>query len=353
MKIIDRESLKSIKGPRITGIGSLPHHNIDAALEYSFKFGIPFLPQIPIRNPWEYMIPQALEGLPGLQLEDEGSVLLNLEVWQSQSHLLNKRLEEAFRGSYEGLAPSASISSAWQPFLWELQERNIGFAKIQMAGPMTAQWALRIKDQSPPDRHPELCTQIFQLVLARCMAMVHQILECNIQPILFLDEPGLYALSLNNPKHVICLQELKVVIQTLRKQGAIVGLHCCSNTDWKAVLGLGIDILSIDTTLSLGHAFSAENGAALEDFIKSGGSLSLGIIPTARSSVLHSIDTEALVNQTLKYLSHYWESKPELVKSVLSEALYTPACGLALQSISDSELILEKLVEVYEYIALS
>jgi hypothetical protein len=51
-----------------TGIGSLPHHNIDAALSFSFKTGIPFLPQIPIRNPWEYMIAQALENLPGLQV---------------------------------------------------------------------------------------------------------------------------------------------------------------------------------------------------------------------------------------------------------------------------------------------
>ncbi len=52
-----------------TGIGSLPHHNIDAALAFSFQATIPFLPQIPIRNPWEYMIAQALEGVPGLEVE--------------------------------------------------------------------------------------------------------------------------------------------------------------------------------------------------------------------------------------------------------------------------------------------
>lgn len=35
-----------------TAIGSLPHHNVDAALAFSFQLGIPFLPQIPIRNSW-------------------------------------------------------------------------------------------------------------------------------------------------------------------------------------------------------------------------------------------------------------------------------------------------------------
>ena len=110
---------------RTTGIGSLPHHNVDTALEFSFKMGIPFLPQIPIRNPWEFMIAQAIEGLPGLQLEDEGVVSLNVDVWKSQSHFLTQRLNKAFREeNFEGFEPSAATSSCWQPFLWELRREN-------------------------------------------------------------------------------------------------------------------------------------------------------------------------------------------------------------------------------------
>src|SRR4051812_4546085 len=93
MRTIDK-NIQPIQ--RYTGIGSLPHHHLDTALEYSLKMGIPFLPQIPIRNPWEFMIAQALEGLPGLQVENEGEVSLNIEIWQSQSHLLNRRLQTAF-----------------------------------------------------------------------------------------------------------------------------------------------------------------------------------------------------------------------------------------------------------------
>ena len=71
--------------PPTTGIGSLPHHNADAALEHSFRMGIPFLPQIPIRNPWEFMIAQTLEGLPGLQADADGSVTLNTDIWLSRA----------------------------------------------------------------------------------------------------------------------------------------------------------------------------------------------------------------------------------------------------------------------------
>src|SRR4051794_21067651 len=60
-----------------TGIGSLPHHNVDAALAYSLRFGIPFLPQIPMRNAWEFMIAQALEDLPGLRVDDDGTATLD------------------------------------------------------------------------------------------------------------------------------------------------------------------------------------------------------------------------------------------------------------------------------------
>src|SRR3954463_3694303 len=101
--------------PSTTCIGSLPHHNVDAALEYSFRLGIPFLPQIPIRNPWEYMIAQALEGLPGLQVERDGEVKLNFDVWKDRSAAFQKRLDEALANrandAFETYEPSAASSS--------------------------------------------------------------------------------------------------------------------------------------------------------------------------------------------------------------------------------------------------
>lgn len=345
-------------GSSTTGIGSLPHHNVDAALAFSFRMGIPFLPQIPIRNPWEYMIPQALEGLPGLQAERDGAVSLDFEIWKSRRENFSDRLSEAFaksateRDAFEAFEPSAAISSCWQPFIWEASENELRAAKIQIAGPMTAQWVLKLSDGETIERHPELSTQIYRLILARALAMSRRLLEKGIQPLLYLDEPGLYALSPANPRHVLALQEMKLLVQALRKERVTVGMHCCSNTDWSAVLGLGIQVLSLDAELSL-RGLLTRHGKQASEFIRSGGRLSLGVIPTARSSVLQSLNVQHLFAGVLDHFGEAWGSDPELVRLALSRAIYTPACGLALHSVADSETVLEALMEFHRFCASS
>lgn len=354
---------------RTTAIGSLPHHNIDTALAFSFQLGIPFLPQIPIRNPWEFMIAQALEDLPGLQVEADGATLLNLDVWSSRTHRLSQRLDEAFRRAdsdpeaFESFEPSSAAASCWQPFLWELDERGLKLAKIQLAGPMTAQWALKLQGGQSVDRHPDLTTQIYRLVLARGIAMVRRLKSVGVTPLLYLDEPGLYAYSSQNPKHVLAFQELKLVIATLRKEGALVGIHCCSNTDWNAVLELPIHVLSLDTTLSLPDLLAPSRHAKLEAFIAAGGRLSLGAVPTSlHAGLARAPEPRVLVAQLLDTFAAHLSGKapsggasgsagPEFVKQILRDAIYTPACGLALHGTADAELILGALQELYGYLA--
>lgn len=337
---------RNLDTPATTAIGSLPHHNIDAALTFAFRTSIPFLPQIPIRNPWEFMIAQALEGMPGLEIERDGSTALNLDVWIGRSKAFNEKLLAAYdrpadREAFSAFEPSSAASSSWQPFLWELEERKIKVAKLQIAGPLTSQWVLRLKDGSHTEKHPEISAQIFRLVLARAIAMSRRLLGAGIQPLLYLDEPGLYAFSPANPRHVMALQELKLVVQALKKEGVLVGLHCCSNTHWASVFQSGIDILSLDTGLSLEGVLDEKE--RLEVFIKEGGRLSLGVIPTAKESPL-KLDAKEIKRE----LDAAFAAKlgnPGLTKKILSEAIYTPACGLALHDPNDAETILETLLE--------
>jgi hypothetical protein len=338
MTTAERVGLKVIPAST-TGIGSLPHHNIDAALGFSFRSGVPYLPQIPLRNPWEYMIAQALEDLPGLRVERDGEISLNVGIWRSQSDSFRIKLNRAFeKDDVSEFEPSQMTSSSWHAFLWELQEQGKTVAKVQIAGPLTCQWVIGSEVES------ELSSQVFKLVLAKSLAMGRKIQSLGIAPLLFLDEPGLYAFDKTNPKHWLQFQELKLLIQTLKKNQIQVGLHCCSNTDWKSILALGLSFLSLDTELSL-ETLVKTSGSELEAFIQGGGRLSLGVVPTSRSFVLHSLKATELFEKLKTTLSALPNGIGLLI---LKDSLLTPACGLALQSTADAEYILDTLNQVHE-----
>ena len=324
-----------------TGIGSLPHHNIDAALAFSFGFDIPFLPQIPIRNPWEFMIPQALDSLPGLQVDPDGIPTVALDIWETRTSKLRDRLHLAFSGDeqiIESFEPEPSTSSSWQPFLWELGERKSKIAKVQIAGPLTTQWSLRSKDGLPIAQNAELTSQIYQIILAKALAMVSRLKHIGVQPIIYLDEPALYCLYFSNPKHILAFQELKLLIQSIKKAGATVGIHCCSNTHWGAVVASGAQIISLDASLSLKNFLETVPTVDIQNYLGLGGILSLGVISTSYSTHgLRSIQAKDVLAELTSLLETRGDQS--FVQQVLSTSLFTPACGLALQTVPDAEQI--------------
>jgi hypothetical protein len=331
-----------------TEVGSLPHHNVDAALEHAFRLNIPFLPQIPVRNHREFMIQQALEQLQGVVITKSGEFALNPELWLRRETFLAKNLEQAFASSetnaFATFEPTSEAYSGWQPFLWEIEERKIKLAKIQIAGPLTSQWSLRVTDGTPADRMPEIGIQIFRLILARAIAMVRKVKAHGATALFYLDEPGLYGLNPENPRHLLGLQELKLFIQTLRKEKAIVGLHCCSNTDWPSVLSLGLEVLSIDSSLSLVPLM--RHKAALKTFLDNGGRLSLGVIPTAKGAEdVERFDSTTAFEQLVNDLFENGMGDEKTVQELLKKTIFTPACGLALHRIEDAEIILSDLAE--------
>lgn len=335
--------LKAPEGSVTTGIGSLPHVSVDSALQSAFRMGVPFLPQVPIKNPLEYMIPQAIDGLPGLSSPGKGEVALTFDQWKDNFKKLQDDLEKAFqkvktKKAFEAFQPSDDFYNCWRPFLWEIADKKMPFVKIQLAGPLTSQWALRLTDGTPADRFPEIGMQIFRLVLARSIAMVRAVKEAGAVPLFFVDEPGFYCYNKLSPRHLMGLQELKIFVQSIQKEQALVGLHCCSNTDWKTILSTGVDVLSIDTQLSLNLLL--KNRDEVKTFLQEGGRLSFGVIPTARgASDLETFDLDLAFE---KFQTDWLDNgfQPSELKSVLKKCFITPACGLALHRIEDTEIIL-------------
>ncbi len=333
-----RRALQLLPSCATTGIGSLPHTQLEMGLQAALALDIPFLPQLPVGRPSEFMIPQALEGLPGLSWDEEGLCTVDLAAWEAGRAGLEARLEQALgSGALESFEPSLEGCRAWRPFLWEVESRKLAFVKAQMAGPFTVRSVARTSQGQSTLEVPGLDEGMFRLVLARSLAMVKALRRTGTTPLFFLDEPGLYAFSRTHPRHLLAMQELRLLVVALQREGALVGVHCCGNTDWASLLDAGLDMLSLDVRLSLDAVL--EESGAFARFLDSGASLSLGIIPTDLAS---SYEVEELVEAVEVSLEA--ALPPGLsFRSVASRVLLTPACGLAMRTVVDAERVLEQL----------
>jgi hypothetical protein len=223
---------------------------------------------------------------------------------------------------------------ALRPFLWEVRERKLAFAKAQLAGPATVRWSSRLSTGEPLSSHPGLDAQVFRLVLVRSLALVQAVRATGATALFYLDEPGLYALDTGDPVHLAVLTELRLLVAALRQQGALVGLHCCGNTRWSALLDLGVDLLSFDVRLSLDAVL--EEPRAVRRFLDRGGAFSLGLVPT---DLGQEADPEELARAVETSFAAALPDRPEALRHFVT----TPACGLAMRSVLEAERIFEQL----------
>jgi methionine synthase II (cobalamin-independent) len=333
-----RRAVQLLPSCATTGIGSLPHTQLEMGLQAALALDIPFLPQLPAGRPSEFMIPQALEGLPGLRWDEEGLCTVDLGKWGEGRAGFEARLEAALSsGGLESFEPSLEGCRAWRPFLWEVENRKLAFAKAQLAGPFTVRSVARTSEGHATLDVPGLDEAIFRLVLARSLAMVKALRRAGTTPLFFLDEPGLYAFERSNPRHLLAMQELRLLVVALQREGALVGVHCCGNTDWASLLDAGPDVLSLDVRLSLDAVL--EESGAFARFLESGATLSLGIIPTNLVSTYEVGELVDAVEVSLKAALPPGQS----FERVGAQVLLTPACGLAMRTVVDAEHILEQL----------
>jgi methionine synthase II (cobalamin-independent) len=218
-----------------------------------------------------------------------------------------------------------------------VEHRKLALAKAHLAGPFTVSSVARTSEGVSTLEVPGLDQAIYRLVMARSLAMVKALRRANTTPVFFVDEPGLYAFQRTQPRHLLAMQELRLLVLALRNEGALVGIHCCGNTDWAALLDIQPDLLSLDVRLSLDAVL--EEKEALTRFLDSGATLSLGIIPTDLKSTYDVSELAESVEASLKAALPSGRSFTQ----VLSHVLLTPACGLAMRSVADTERILSEL----------
>lgn len=324
-----------------TGIGSLPHHNADEACRLILDtFDIPFWPQLPKLSFREFMVPQYSEGMPFFRIDPE-----KYTVWieKNGSDELERFCETWTEESR--IAISEDYADGLHTFIKVIRNRRFEYIKGHVTGPLT--FTLGLKDtEGKLVYFDEELREISLMLLKTKIRWQYDLLKPYAERvIIFIDEPILSALGSSSYLGVNseeALRLLKESIETIRSAGGISGIHCCGNADWPLVIRSGADIISFD-------AYDYLDTIALYPeefrvFLKKGGCLAWGIVPTSEAINRENPESIRLrFDKGIEKLSH---KIPESL--ILSNILLTPSCGTGSRTIEETLKVFQLLMRLKE-----
>ncbi|MCU0650681.1 MAG: hypothetical protein MUC52_00405 [Candidatus Omnitrophica bacterium] len=310
-----------------TGIGSLPFKDPEQALELIFNSvgQAPFWPQLPKRNAREGMVAQFSENLPGFRVTDDG---LEFDAEQAEEGL-EKFYEHILSMDLGYFRISESYAAGLHAFAAALKNRSLShveFIKCHVTGPFT--FAAGIKNSSGTAVvHDEVLMQAMSKgLLMKALWQIDLFKRFGKPLIIFVDEPFLsgFGSAYTALTRETAVRALDEFCQPLKSQGALVGVHCCGNTDWSIFTEIkAIDIINFDAFGYLDKLCLYSRD--LSAFFGRGGLLCWGIVPTQdfRDTI------------TLDQLREKVDSGIDaMVKKGISRAqaeeqlLLSPSCGL-------------------------
>lgn len=318
-------------------IGSLPHNNLQDAMNVVEKyFDIPFWPQFAKISKNEDMIVQFLEGMPSFFIDKEnGKVFLDTEYEEFFEDL------EQFFTDYEEIisdinspaldkyAISPLFSAAIPEFLKIIKNKRPGFAKGQIVGPFTLSTTLVDKNGRCAIYDETLKEIIIKTLTIKALWQIREIKHANPDtvPVIFIDEPSISQLgtsayvTISQQEVIDMFSEVAGIIQNA---GALCAIHCCGKCDWRVPIKSGINIINLDAysfaqNLSL---FKAD----VEGFLKNGGKIAWGVVPTLDKDALEQAD-EKLLEEKFVAAVKYLTGKGIDEKLVIDNSIITPSCG--------------------------
>ena len=340
-----------------TGIGCMPFLETESTLSLIGK-SLPLLPhwpQLPKRGEQEHFIFQYLAPLVKLGLiaiEEGKAPYMNSEYADLPEKLtafyeLYLSVEAGDEEALEAFAFPPDSAIGFYAFCEAVQNNEFPYAKFlkgQISGPLSV--ALTLTDQ---DRRSVYYDSQFRDVIVKTLALhtkwqAKKLGGLGKQAIIFIDDPSLYALGASS--HITLTkeevtEELKTVIDAAKDEGSLVGVHSCANVDWSLLLTIGIDFLSFDAYGYFDNLLLY--GDDITAFLKQGGTLAWGIVPTSEA-----IFDETAETLYIRLLSHIdaLAAKGVPRELILSNAVLTPSCGTGTLSIETAERIYKVLSEL-------
>jgi hypothetical protein len=298
-----------------TAMAVMPHTNVDRSLEVALSMDIPFWPQLPNYSYYEDMYVQAAEHFPGMLLDTEKRTLrFSMEKFIQEFEEAMVHFNEP-----EYFDTSRTYSVVYHKFLsLDLSDRPA--IRGQLEGPISFGFNILDQDERPILFDDTVRPFMLEFMAKRINVQLDRLKQRNENAFMFVDEPGLQFLfsAMSGYGDIKAKDDLDIFFSMVNKPR---GIHLCGNPDWDFLLGLDMDILSLDIYTNA-EIFSYY-ASSIQRFIDKGGIIVWGIVPTGFEN-FEKEDISSLIYR----LESVWGvlTKKGIDKSyLLSKSLLSPA----------------------------
>ncbi|MDO8786207.1 MAG: hypothetical protein Q7J12_08320 [Syntrophales bacterium] len=264
----------------ITGVGNLlttamaimPHKDVKRALSLAMSFDVPFWPQLPHLSYYEDMYVQASEHFPGIVLDmEKHSLHFSREKFVGDFEEVMAHFDET-----EYFDISETYSEVYHRFL-SLDLSECPAVRGQLEGPISFGLNVHDEDGRPILFDDTIRPFMLEIMAKRVNAQLSRIRKRNPNAFMFIDEPGLQFVfsGMSGYTELAAKKDMDFFFSMVERPR---GVHLCGNPDWEFLLGLDLDILSLDV-YSHGEIFTAYY-RSIRRFLERGGVIVWGIVPT-------------------------------------------------------------------------
>jgi methionine synthase II (cobalamin-independent) len=304
---------------------------------------IPFWPQLPQRSFLEGMAAQFTEGLPNVVIDEP-----NKKIWIDTTDIetaLTDFYQHYLDNDVDYFAVSLERAVGFYGMLHRLQKDSgkLQYVKGQVTGPITFGAMLTDKEGVALMHHPALAEALNKCLIMKARWQIDAFKKLNLKSIIFLDEPYLmgYGSAYVPLTKETVISRLTEVIEEVHKDGALVGIHCCGNTDWSVLLATPVDILNFD-----GYGFMDKLMLYTDDlkrFIERGGVIAWGVVPSIELD--KPVTAEEIITKLDQGVNTLAKKGIDPAQ-IAAQSILTPSCGLGALSPDEAEKRLQLLVDV-------
>jgi hypothetical protein len=223
-----------------TAMAVMPHTDVQRALEAALSLDIPFWPQLPNYSYTEDMYVQASEHFPGICLDLQNRKLsFSTEKFIAQ---LEETLAHFDEPDYFDVSPHYSV--VYRQFL-DLYLQDRPAIRGQLEGPISFGFNVLDENERPILFNDTVRRFMLEFMSRRINVQLKKLKDRNANAFMFLDEPGMQFLfsalaGYGDLKAKADSDQFFAMVERPR------GIYLCGNPDWDFLLGLDLDLLSLD-----------------------------------------------------------------------------------------------------------